>query len=410
MPSPKIFVSSTCYDLGMAREQLRSFLLRMGYDPVMSEYADVLYDPRTHTHTSCLQEVPNADMVVVLIGSRFGGKIIPEALSNIDLENLANSSFDVTVLDDPEKLSITQLEVLKAIDSSVPVFAFVEEKVMHDHFVYQKNKDLVDKIKFPSIGKLDSAKYIFEFINFLHHRNKGNSVISFSKVEDIETHLRKQWGGLFQRLLREQREQLHENRKMFSISEQIEELKTAVISTIGNAQNREVARGVIKFRRLSDFLSGLNLSDFSAVFESDICFEDLLEQADIVAVRDIPGSRNSIGRSALIKSDGTFYELRLGQDFLSRISIDWQSYISLTTEVRKIIFEAISDMGRMGPGILRYRNSKYDDYFKEYLSLQEIAPVTLGELLREQLSNNDEEPNASEGLLHDQQSDDTKES
>jgi len=192
MPSPKIFLSSTCYDLGMAREQLRSFFLRLGYEPILSEYSDVLYDPRTHTHTSCIQEVPNADMVVVLIGSRFGGRAVPEALNVLDMENLVNSSFDITVLNEPEKLSITQLEVLKAIDATVPVFAFVEDKVMHDHLVYQKNKDLVDKIKFPSIDKPESAKYIFEFINFLHHRNKGNSVVAFGRVEDIETHLLKQ--------------------------------------------------------------------------------------------------------------------------------------------------------------------------------------------------------------------------
>src|SRR6185312_14581871 len=105
MPSPKVFVSSTCYDLGMAREQLRSFLVKLGYEPILSEYSDILYDPRTHTHTSCIKEVPNADMVVLLIGSRFGGKAVPEALGTIDMENLVKSSFDVTVLSEPEKLS-----------------------------------------------------------------------------------------------------------------------------------------------------------------------------------------------------------------------------------------------------------------------------------------------------------------
>lgn len=382
MPSPKIFVSSTCYDLGMAREQLRSFLLRLGYEPIMSEYSDVLYDPRTHTHTSCIQEIPTADMIIVLIGSRFGGRIIPDALSNVDLENLTNSSFDVTVLDDPEKLSITQLEVLKGIDSSIPVFAFVEDKVMHDHYVYQKNKDLVDEIKFPSIEKPESAKYIFEFISFLQHRNKSNSVISFSKLEDIENHLRKQWAALFQRLLKEQREQVHETRKIFTITEQIEDLKTAVISTISNTQNREVARGVIKYRRLSDFLSGLKLPDFSVVTESEINFDELLSLVDIVDVTEIPSSQSSFGRSALIKSDGTFYELRFGQDFLNKIAIDWQSFALLSREVRQVIFEAISDMGRVGPGILRYRNEKFDDYFKEYLeSTKDFTTMTLDELL-----------------------------
>jgi len=385
VPSPKVFLSSTCYDLGMAREQLRAFFLRLGYDPILSEYSDILYDPRTHTHTSCIQEVPNADLVVVLIGSRFGGKVVPEALSNVDLENLINSSFDVTVLKEPEKLSITQFEVLKAIDASVPVFAFVDDKVMHDHLVYQKNKDLVDKIKFPSIEKPESAKYIFEFINFLQNRNKGNGVISFSKIEDIETHLKKQWGALFQRLLRELREQAHEARKMFTISEQIEDLKTAVISTIGNTQSREVARGVIKYRRLSDFLSGLKLPDFHIVTESECGFDDLLGTVGIVKVRDIPGGRSStFGRTALIKSDGKFYEARFPPEFLTRVSMDWQSFVSLTPEVRQIIFEAISDMGHMGPGILRYRDENFEEYFSEQLSKDDTKELSLEDILREE--------------------------
>jgi hypothetical protein len=50
MAGPKIFVSSTCYDLSMARDQLRNFLIGLGYEPVLSEYSDVLFDPRVHTH------------------------------------------------------------------------------------------------------------------------------------------------------------------------------------------------------------------------------------------------------------------------------------------------------------------------------------------------------------------------
>jgi len=364
----------------MAREQLRAFLLRLGYDPVLSEYSDVLFDPRTHTHTSCLQEVPNADIVVVLIGSRFGGKIVPEALSSIDLENLINSSFDVTVLEEPEKLSITQLEVLKAVDESVPVFAFVESKVMHDHYVYQKNKDLVEKIQFPSLEKPESAKYIFEFINFLTHRNKGNSVISFSKVEDIENHLRKQWGGLFQRLLREQREQQRESRRIFTITEQIEDLKTAILSSMGNTQSREVARGVIRYRRLLDFLTGLNFPDFSIVIEGNLSFDKLFEVVDIVSVKEIPSSSHSFGRSALIKSDGTFYELRMSKEFISRLAIDWQNFSALNSEVRQIIFDTISEIGRMGPGMVRYRDEKFDKFFGDELELPELDDTNLEEI------------------------------
>jgi len=132
MPSPKVFVSSTCYDLGPTRERLRKFLLDLGYDPILSEYSDVLYDHRTHTHTSCLQEVPGADMVVLIVGSRFGGKAVPEALSAVDIDRISNNGFDVSAIDNITSLSVTQLEVLKAVEAQLPVFAFVDEKVWHE--------------------------------------------------------------------------------------------------------------------------------------------------------------------------------------------------------------------------------------------------------------------------------------
>lgn len=366
MPSPKVFVSSTCYDLGMAREQIRSFLIGLGYDPIMSEYSDVLFDPRLHTHTSCLQEIPNADMIVLLVGSRFGGTAIPEALQLIDIERLQNSSFDVTVLDHPETLSVTQLEVLKAIDSSIPIFAFVDEKVWHDHLVYQKNKELVDTINFPSIDNAESARFIFEFLNFLRQRTEGNSVISFSKIEDIECHLRKQWGALFQRLLQEQREGRTEEKRVLALSEQLEDLKTAVLSSMENSQTRDIARNVIKFRRLSDFLRGLSLPNAEIATESGFSFEELLKELGIVSVKTIPEEqRRGMGRTALLKEDNTFYEVRFPVGYINRISLDWSSFVSLPKEHRKVIFEALSDMEGFGPGVIRYRDKPYDEFYEE---------------------------------------------
>jgi len=390
MPNPKVFVSSTCYDLSMAREQIRSFLMGLGYEPVMSEYSDVLYDPRQHTHSSCLQEVPNADMVVLLVGSRFGGTAIPDALQLLDIENLLNSSFDVTVLEEPEKLSVTQLEVLKAIDSAIPVFAFVDEKVWHDHLVYQKNKELVNTITFPSIENAESAKFIFEFLNFLRQRTEGNSVIPFSKIEDIENHLRKQWAALFQRLLNEQRDGRTEERRVMALSEQLEDLKTAVLSTMENSQTRDVARNVIKYRRLNDFLRGLNLPNAELATESVLSFEGLLKELGIVSVVTIPETkRRSMGRTALLKDDDTFYELRFSQSFVNRISLDWSSFSSLPTEHRKVIFEALSDMEAMGPGLLRYRDEPFEEYYAE----ENNKTISLEEFL--EASSNEEEDHLS---------------
>lgn len=362
MPSPKVFVSSTCYDLGPTREQIRNFLLGLGYDPILSEYSDVLYDHRTHTHTSCLQEVPSADIVVLIVGSRFGGKAVPEALSAVNIECISNNGFDVSALDNIPNLSVTQLEVLKALEAQLPVFAFVDEKVWHDHHVYEKNRDIVDKIRFPSIEKPETAGYIFEFINFLKSRIRGNAVISFAKVEDIENHLRKQWASLFQRLLREDRDRDYEARRIFGLSEQIEDLKTAVLSTISSSQSRDIARGAIKYRRLIDFLSGLMIKNISVIYQGTMPFEVLLENAGITKTIEL-GDRDRarpFGRTILLKEDGTYFELRYPKDILSGISADWNSFVAMPTESRKVIYEALSDWERMGPRLLRYRDTKFE--------------------------------------------------
>lgn len=342
----------------------------------MSEYSDVLFDPRTHTHTSCLNEIQNVDMIILLIGGRFGGQATPEALSTVDVDNLVKSSFDTTILDDAEKLSVTQLEVLKAISFSIPIFAFVDEKVMHDHFVYQKNNDLSEKIIYPSIDKQETAKFIFEFINFLQHRVKGNGLVKFSNIEDIENHLRKQWAALFQRLLKERKEIKNDHNKMFAISEQIEDIKSAVLSMIENSQSRDVARGAIKYRRLIDFITRLNVEDTSIIFYSKVSFEQLLKSAGIEKIANLP--REAMGSTALIKGDGTFFELRYPRDFLNQLSIEWQSYKALQDNVRKVIFEAINEMDRSVFALLRYRGEQYFEYIKRFEQKENDA--NLGEI------------------------------
>ena len=169
MAEIRVFISSTCYDLSILRSQLRSFVKNIGYEPIMSDYEDVLYDPRIHTHTSCVDEVSNCDILVLIIGSRFGGKVTPESLNQINFDVLKNESASVDSLKEKECLSVTQLEVLKAIESSMPVYTFIDKRVWHDHSLYEKNKssDIIDKIIFPSIEKQETAKYIFNFINFV---------------------------------------------------------------------------------------------------------------------------------------------------------------------------------------------------------------------------------------------------
>lgn len=232
--------------------------------------------------------IGNCDLLLLIIGARFGGKATIEALNRIDFEKLKKEELTVDVLKEQGNLSVTQLEVLKAIESGMPVYTFIDKKVWHDHSLYEKNKksDIIDKIIFPSIEKQETAKYIFEFINFVRLRTKGNNIFTFEKGQDIEEILRKQWSSYFQHLLHEQRYINDERKRMEALSNQFEDLKTAILSSIENVDQREVARGIVRFRRLFDVLLGIRTLEQTYLASTTDKWEDMLKKAKIDRIVD----------------------------------------------------------------------------------------------------------------------------
>lgn len=347
MADLRVFVSSTCYDLAVLREQLRAFLLGAGHQPVMSDYSDVLYDPRNHTHTSCVREVAGCDIAVVVVGGRFGGAAVPEALSHVDFEKLRAASGSPWPVELGQSVSITQLEVLRAIQDSIPVFAFVEEQVWHDHLVYERNKGstILSGISFPSIDKPETGKYIFEFINFLRHRPHNNSIQRFARFEDIISHLRRQWSALFQRLLLEQRQSFRESRATAQIAEQLESLKAAVLTSIKEPGLRDTARGVVRYRRIVDFVINLDLGDPLDAIRSGVSIQDVLQRARVIKAFELARSADVRGlRTFLMKSDGTMLMFRMPSRLMRGIATQWAEFVKLPVQAREAIFEAWEGM------------------------------------------------------------------
>ncbi|MEO6561765.1 MAG: DUF4062 domain-containing protein [Nitrosospira sp.] len=371
----RVFVSSTCYDLDILRSELRPFISGLGYEPVMSDYSDVLYDPRSHTHDSCLKEVPACDMVILIIGSRFGGLAIPTAFAQLDFAALEQLSMKSDVLETKDRLSITQLEVLKAVEQSVPVYAFVDEKVMHDHHVYERNKDktdIIEQIEFPSIQKRDTAKYIFEFINFLNHRVINNSVTPFSRLEEIRQHLLSQWSQMLQRLLLENRTRTQELRRYRDFSEQIEDLKAVVMASLVTPDLREIAKGAIQYRTLIRFVSGLQFVNHRDLLLSDLTWEQALAKARIVDIVNVPASeieeRSASSDVYLVLDDKTFYRCRFPRHFIDGMSYDWSRFQGLEDHSREAIVDALLEDRRPGVymrSVLIYVPENVDEYLPQ---------------------------------------------
>ena len=175
MAIPRIFISSTCYDLRYIRENMKYFISNMGYESILSEDGDVFYNPDKHTHDACLNEVKNCQIFVLIIGGRYGGKYLKE-----------------------EK-SITNKEYEEARNLKIPIFTLVERNVLSEHFVYQKNKSNpdADKIIYPSVDDIR----IFEFIDQVRKNNYNNAIYPFTDFRDIEGYLKKQWAGMIYNFL-----------------------------------------------------------------------------------------------------------------------------------------------------------------------------------------------------------------
>ena len=174
MAIPKVFISSTCYDLQEVRESLSAFIKSQGFDPVLSERGDVYYGPDQHTHDACVQEVSNCQLFILIIGGRLGGQYITD-----------------------EKKSVTNAEYDAAMKCGIPVFTYIKKDVLENHHFYQVNRDksCVVELDFPALQKNADAPSIFNFINSVRGASINNAYEGFEVVRDIEIHLRKQWAS-----------------------------------------------------------------------------------------------------------------------------------------------------------------------------------------------------------------------
>src|ERR1035438_27347 len=341
MATLRVFVSSTAYDLAVLRSALKSFIEGLGFEPILSEYSDVLYDPREHTHTSCIAEVRNCDIVLLLVGARFGGEAIPSVVSSLGLRQLE----DIATINDEHKFSVTQAESITAFDQGIPVFAFVDVGVLHDYRVYSLNRGT--KITYPTMTQPQAAEYIFDFINFLQNRSYGNAVIPFARIEDVILHLRKQWAALFQRLLRETRDQREEGRRIDRLAEQFDDLKTALLATAGDGDARRIARGAVRYRRLIDFIKGIPaLGDLRQyAVESELEWSAFLrDYADVREVRSVSRNDRAVfPYTMLIKGDGSAYLARLNATGITRISQDWNDFKFEPTPLRTVLYDTLTE-------------------------------------------------------------------
>ena len=168
---PRVFISSTYYDLKAVRTDLERFIRDRGYDPVLNERGHISYSKETSPEISCYREIESCDILVSIIGGRLGST------------------------SHQGEYSISQIELKTAIDKYKQVYIFVDRDVLSEYRTYLKNKE--SKVEWASVDDPQTFKFLEEVFALPNN----NAIMPFETGHDIVAMLREQWAGLFQRLL-----------------------------------------------------------------------------------------------------------------------------------------------------------------------------------------------------------------
>lgn len=174
MAKPRIFISSTYYDLRHIRNDLERFVKELGYEPILSERGQIAYGKNEPLEQYCYREINNCDILINIVGGTYGS---------------ASSR---------NPYSVSQIELKTAYELHKQIYIFVERSVHVEYRTYLKNEN----------NKEFSPQYvsdikIYEFLKEVYNYPSNNTIAEFDSVDEIIKYLREQWAGLFQRFLQD---------------------------------------------------------------------------------------------------------------------------------------------------------------------------------------------------------------
>ena len=175
MNEPRVFLSATAYDLHQVRSNIARFVESTGFQIVASDDPRFFADPSRDTQDACLAEVATCDMLILIVGGRYGSESRQAGRS------------------------ITNLEWATAYASGLPTFTFVEQSVWSSRRLWQQDRSR-------DLSPIVEDMRVFDFIEQVAGATRNNWIWPFSTSSDIVEVLRNQWSRWFAKLLRENSE------------------------------------------------------------------------------------------------------------------------------------------------------------------------------------------------------------
>ena len=157
MAKPRVFISSTFYDLKQIRIELDKFIESLGYEPVRNEVGDIPYGKDDSLQTYCYREVGNIDIFISILGGKYGSKAISEGQTR--------------------EYSVSQMELKTALKEDKQVFVFIEKDVLTEYETYLANKDN-ENVRYRYVDNPN----IYKFIEEIKSLPNNNNIKGFESV------------------------------------------------------------------------------------------------------------------------------------------------------------------------------------------------------------------------------------
>lgn len=139
MAIPRIFISSTYYDLRYVRSDLDILEDQIGVEIVRFEDGAIPYHTAETLPEACCKEIENCQILVLVIGGRYDSTV-----EILDAQN-----------DEPKRaISISRLELEHALRSGLIVFTFVEVGVLGEYRTFEANPENAGNIAWATVDNV----------------------------------------------------------------------------------------------------------------------------------------------------------------------------------------------------------------------------------------------------------------
>lgn len=210
---PRVFVSSTYFDLKHVRERIEKFIENYGFEPILFESDKVTYQHEKEIDHSAYYEVGLCHIMVLIVGGRYGS---PTSKKKQDEERKKY---------DENYISITRKEFETATQKNIPVLIFVDKNVHGEYQTYKENQEYFDEL-YSSKTKESKDQKIFKFAH-VDHINvfkfidliRTKPIKTFEKVEEIESYIKSQLSGMFYLYLESLKKESYDSKVLDTVAE-----------------------------------------------------------------------------------------------------------------------------------------------------------------------------------------------